>query len=187
MSLANTTRAFAFWEGRMRQRPGKQNVDDESINEHGVEKWCHYAGTIQDSPDVCLVTAGVYPPESVSSDNSPDDTLEDNSYKYYGWYKITYTANGSDTGKSVYRRLRKAATSEGYPNNCIVMDPYTTDELGIEVFNVYRESDDDRRASLTHYRSKKLNLAETVFPHDNCCGIERFIAGKPGVRERKST
>lgn len=169
----------------MRRIDVREASDGESANECGIEKWCHFTETIQDFPDVCLVTTGVYPPEPDSCADTCEVNFDDDSYKYYGWYKITYKATGSDTEKSVCRRLRKATSREGYPNNCIVMDPYTSNELGLNAFNVYKESEFDRRKHLTHYRSKRFNIAETSFPYDDCDGIDNFVEAKRKSRERK--
>ena len=44
-----------------------KNESNESTSNNGIKKWCHYTETVQDFPDVCLVTRGVL---------QADDSLE---------------------------------------------------------------------------------------------------------------
>lgn len=143
-----------------------------------IEKWCHYFETTQDFADVCLITKGV---TTFSKDS------DEGIYKYYGWYRITN--NGSFPRKSVYRRIRRALYSEGYPDGVIVIDPYTSKELGLEPISFKGMSDHDRREHF-HYRNTSRNIAseklegesklEGMQAHLDRCGKKSFaIRGFP--------
>lgn len=111
-----------------------------------IKQWCHFTETLQDYPDVCLVTQGVIPA------CWEDDIEETITYEYYGWYKITC----EETSKSVYRRIRKTA-GEGYPHECIVLDPYTSEELGLGNDWIAKSKSGDGTFRI-HHRSKKQNV-----------------------------
>ena len=156
--------------------------DKES--EFVVRKWCHFTGTAQDFPDVCLVTRGVLSKDADSDSslsvalkepNGEDRASEyDETYKYYGWYKITFTK----TKKSIYRRLRKATSREGYPDNCLVLDPYSSNELGLDAINVYALEEKKRRREYFHYRNSLVNIAKKSLSYDDTKGIQHHLAHK---------
>lgn len=112
-----------------------------------IDIWCHYFETPQDFADVCLITQDVV----IFGDDS-----DESAYEYYGWYRITN--NNSYPRKSVYRRIRRALYSEGYPNKCIVIDPYTSKELGLKPLSFKGMSAHDRRKHI-HYRNTSQNIA----------------------------
>lgn len=146
-------------------------------SDHAIaNNWCYFYDTVQEHDDVCIIGHKILPA-------SKSDTSDE--YVFYGWYKITNAAHPKKP--FVYRRLRRRNQKEGYPDDCLVVDPGTAAELNLKETG---QEDEDGNKYHIHPRNIKHNLAPSqakpssgvrIREHVRKCGGKVFysITGIP--------
>lgn len=140
---------------------GLSKIRERKSTDCIVRQWCYFHDTVQEHDDVCIISNI---PSSMPESNSS------NEYVFYGWYKITNIAHPKKP--CVYRRLRRRQPKEGYPNDCLVVDPGTAAELNLKKTD---RKDGSNNKFRIHPRNIKHNLAPLQADSSGDVRIEEHV------------